>query len=406
MPPKKPEILTVSQITARLRGTLERAFPALVVEGEIGTWSVAPSGHAYFAIKDEDALLNCVMWRSTRERLAFSPAAGDQVQCRGKITLFEKRGQYQLMVDGMQLAGEGELWQKFQELKAKLEAEGLFDQARKRALPQFPKKVGVITSPKGAAIRDILNIIGRRAPSLSVLIYPARVQGAGAGLEIARAVERLSKSGGIDVLIVGRGGGSMEDLWEFNDERLARAIFKCPVPVVSAVGHETDFGISDFVADLRAPTPSAAAEIVTEGYVDLREYVLDRVARSRRAATMKLRETRRHVEAMLSSHALRIPELTLREYQQRVDSALRRMPELVTRRAERLRASVERLTGSLEGHNPQLILQKGYAIIRRDKDGRVLTRAERLKNNLKLEIELQDGKRRAIITEDSAPELF
>lgn len=399
-------VLTVSQLTAQIRGELEGRFARVTVEGEIGNWGVAPSGHAYFSLKDDGALLSSAMWRSTRERLAFKPEEGVKVIARGRISVFEKRGQYQLTVDTMKQSGEGDLWARFQKLKEKLEREGLFDPARKRPLPAYPNRVGVVTSPTGAAIRDILNILQRRAPSLSVIIYPTRVQGNGAGAEITRGVEILGKSGLVDVMIVGRGGGSVEDLWEFNDEGLARAIRACPIPVVSAVGHEVDFTIADFVADLRAPTPSAGAEIVSTGFLNLREEFHDRLRRSQRAIDGRLRETRAHIRGLVSSHALQRPELLLREYQQRTDAALRRLPEVTTRRLERLRARIERATGALDGHNPDLILKKGYAIIRRTRDDRVLTSADRLKKNLPISIELRDGKRGAVITDNAAPDLF
>ncbi len=403
---QKTETLSVSQITAMIRGHLEKAFPSVTVEGEIGTWSVAPSGHAYFALKDDGAVLGCVLFRGGRQRLPFQPAEGMKVECRGRVSVFEKRGQYQLIVDAMRQSGEGELWAKFLRLKEKLEKEGLFEPSRKRELPRFPRTVGIVTSARGAAIRDMINVIGRRAPSVSLLICPARVQGDGAGAEIAQAIEKLERSGRIDVLIAGRGGGSVEDLWEFNGERVARAIYKSTVPVVSAVGHETDFTIADFVADLRAPTPSAAAELVTAGYVDLREFFHDRVERLDREMAGRTREIRTQLRGMLDSHALRRPELLLREYQQRADTALRRLPELVLRLAERRRARVERLNSALEGHNPELILKKGYAIVRRGRDGRVLMSASRLRKNLPVDLQFRDGKKRAVVTDNDAPDLF
>lgn len=400
------DVLSVSRLTALVRESLEERFPSVTVEGEVSAWLLAGSGHAYFSIKDEGAVLGCVMWRNAAGRLTFRPAEGMMVECGGRLSVFDKRGQYQLLVDSMRLAGEGELWAKFQKLKARLEAEGLFDGERKRALPAYPRTVGVVTSPTGAVLRDILNVLGRRAPSVSILLYPARVQGAGAGKEIAEAVRRLGASGRADVMIVGRGGGSAEDLWEFNDEGLARAIFESPVPVVSAVGHETDFSISDFVADLRAPTPSAAAEIVSAGYVDLQEFLRDAMGRSRRATEARLRETQGRVKGALASHALRRPEMLLREYQQRADLALRRLPEVINARLERARLGLGRLSAGLEGHSPELILRKGYAIIRRAKDDAVLTSVESLKRNLAVDVELHDGKRRAVVTDDRGEDLF
>jgi exodeoxyribonuclease VII large subunit len=403
---KAPAALTVSQLTFQLRSTLEERFAKVSVIGEISNWGDAASGHCYFSIKDEGALLCCVMWRSARMQLRWDPREGDKVECHGRISVFDKRGQYQLNVERMTRHGEGDLWQRFTELKAKLEKEGLFAPERKRPLPVYPRTIGVVTSPTGAAIRDILSVLERRAPSASVLIYPARVQGAGAAREIAEGVRALGRPGRVDVLIVGRGGGSLEDLWEFNDEGLAREIHRCPVPVVSAVGHEVDFSISDFVSDLRAPTPSAAAEIVSAGYVDLREHIAGCVDMCRRITEGQLREMQHRVVGLVNSHALRTPELRLREHQQRVDLALRRLPDIIDRRLEKTRLSVQRLTGSLEGHNPELILQKGYAIVRRGKDGKVLQSADTLKKNLLVDLQLRDGSRRAVVTDDQADDLF
>ncbi len=403
---KDRKIYEVSEITGLIRGHLEDRFGDVTVTGEIGNWKAAPSGHAYFSLKDENALLQSVMWRSAFSRVRFRPAEGMKVVCRGRISVFEPRGQYQLIVDSMQEAGEGDLWRQFEELKQKFENEGLFDPARKRPLPEYPRTVGVVTSPTGAVIRDIVNVLGRRAPSVRILLHPARVQGTGSAEEIARAVERLGRSGHIDVLIVGRGGGSLEDLWEFNSERLARAIAACPVPVVSAVGHETDFTICDFVADLRAPTPSAAAEIVSMRYADLLDRLYELTERSRRALQNVHRDRRRHLEGLLASHALRQPELLLRDSQQRVDLALERMSGHLSLRLERAQAGVRRLLGSIEGHNPELILKKGYAIVRRARDGKVLVSVKALKKNLPVDMELHDGTRRAVVTDDNSRDLF
>ncbi len=398
--------LTVSELTARIRRSLEGGFPHVSVEGEIGNWTRAASGHAYFSLKDEGALLSAVMWKAARGRLDFDPEEGQRVVCRGRISVFDRRGQYQLLVDRMTLAGEGALWAKFQKLKERLAAEGLFDEDRKRPIPVYPRCVGIVTSPTGAAIRDILQIMRRRAPNLSAILYPARVQGDGAGREIAHATQTLAQSGLVDVLIVGRGGGSLEDLWEFNDETLARAIHASPVPVVSAVGHEVDFTIADFVADRRAPTPSAAAEIVTEGYLGLREFLLDLITRQERAVKRKLRETQRRLEAARNSYGLRRPRLELESARQRIDWALERLPQAVRLRAERLRARLEKSTAALDGHNPELILNKGYAIVRRAANGQVLTSATQLKKNTRIEMTLRDGRRQAVVTDDEAPDLF
>lgn len=403
--PEAERPLTVSQLTQQVRLLLEDRFPAVWVEGEISNWTVAASGHAYFALKDDGALLSCVMWRSSLMRVGKALRDGDHVEARGRLSVFDKRGQYQMVVESLRPVGEGLLWQRFQELKAKLEAEGLFDPARKRPIPRFPAAVGVITSPTGAAIRDILSVLERRAPGLPVYVWPARVQGEGAARELADGVAKLARSGLVDVLIVGRGGGSFEDLWQFNDEKLARAIVACPVPVISAVGHEVDFSICDFVADLRAPTPSAAAELVSADQAALRGRIEELRSRIDRAALGGLAELKARVRSAASSYALRQPENRLREFQQRVDEGLRRGDLALERRLTALRGRVESAGAALQGHDPALILQKGYAILRRVRDGHVITRAAALRPGAHFHAQLTDGRIRAIVTQD-APDLF
>src|SRR5438034_4843182 len=274
---KTSKIFTVSELTRSIRGTLEAKFGAVWVQGEISNHKLHPSGHQYFTLKDQRAQISCVVWRDTMAPLRQALADGAHVQVYGNVTVFEARGQYQLSVQILQTRGLGLLQAKFEALKRKLEAEGLFAPERKRALPKSPRRIGIITSPSGAAIRDMLNVLRRRAPWLQVLINPVRVQGMGAAQEIAVAIRELSVPNDafapLDLIVVARGGGSIEDLWEFNEEIVARAIFHSAVPVVSAVGHEIDFTICDFAADLRAPTPSAAAELIVPDVVDLRRHM-------------------------------------------------------------------------------------------------------------------------------------
>src|SRR5437867_4026625 len=253
---------TVSELTLRLKAALEEAFPAVWVEGEISNLRTPGSGHSYFTLKDEGAQLSAVLFRGRGRRVRFDLEDGMQVLVFGGLDVYAARGQYQLVVEMMEPKGLGALQLAFEQLKRKLEAEGLFDEGRKRPLPHFPRTIGIVTSPTGAALRDMLHIIGRRFGGLRVLVAPVRVQGEGAAAEIVDALRNLDEVAGLDVIIVGRGGGSIEDLWAFNDERVVRAIVASKVPVISAVGHETDFTIADFVADLRAPTPSGAAELV------------------------------------------------------------------------------------------------------------------------------------------------
>src|SRR6266849_6878130 len=275
------KVLSVSELTRSIRGTLEAKFGAVWVQGEVSNYKLHPSGHQYFTLKDARAQIACVIFRNTMAPLRQSLADGAQVQVYGNVSVFEARGQYQLSVQILQPRGLGLLQAKFEALKRKLEAEGLFDAARKRALPRFPRRIGIVTSPSGAAIRDMLNVLRRRAPWLQILINPVRVQGSGAAAEIAVAIRELATPNEnwlpVDLIVVARGGGSTEDLWEFNEEIVARTIVDVSVPVVSAIGHEIDFTICDFVADLRAPTPSAAAELIVPNVIDLQRQI-DRCA--------------------------------------------------------------------------------------------------------------------------------
>jgi exodeoxyribonuclease VII large subunit len=267
------KVFTVAELTRQIRGTLETKFGAVWVQGEISNYKLHPSGHQYFTLKDQRAQIACVIWRDTMLPPRQHLVDGTQVQVYGTVTVFEARGQYQLNVQILQPRGVGVLQAKFEALKRKLQAEGLFAPERKRALPKFPRRIGIVTSPSGAAIRDMLNVLRRRAPWLQILISPVRVQGTGAAQEVAVAIRELAMPNEnwqpLDLIVVTRGGGSIEDLWEFNEEIVARAIFNSIVPIISAVGHEIDFTICDFVADLRAPTPSAAAELIVPDIIDL-----------------------------------------------------------------------------------------------------------------------------------------
>jgi exodeoxyribonuclease VII large subunit len=262
-------IYTVSQLTQEIKDLLEEHFIDIWVEGEVSNVRVPPSGHIYFTLKDQWSQMRALIFKQQARHLRFTPEDGLHVICRGRVSLYERRGEYQLILDYMEPKGVGALQIAFEQLKSRLEAEGLFDEERKRSLPLVPRRIGIVTSPSGAAIRDMLQIIHRRFPNVEILICPVRVQGVESPLEIAQAVRDLNTLGDVEVIIVGRGGGSLEDLWTFNDERVARAIYESRVPIISAVGHETDFTIADFVSDMRAPTPSAAAELVVREKAEL-----------------------------------------------------------------------------------------------------------------------------------------
>ncbi|OGL07643.1 MAG: hypothetical protein A3I14_03595 [Candidatus Rokubacteria bacterium RIFCSPLOWO2_02_FULL_73_56] len=289
-------VLTVAALTEQLRALLEDRFPAVWVEGEISNFRLYGSGHAYFTLKDAEAQLRCVLFRNRGRRLRFEPADGLSVMAFGSVEVYAQRGEYQLVVELLEPRGLGALQLAFAQLKARLQAEGLFDAARKRELPRFPRKIGIVTSPSGAALRDMLRVIGRRFGELSIVIAGCRVQGEGAAAEIAQAIRDLNALGDVDVLIVGRGGGSLEDLWAFNEEVVARAIAASTAPVISAVGHEVDVTIADFVADLRAPTPSAAAELVVREKQAVLDALADLRQRLDRAVTRPLRDLARRVD--------------------------------------------------------------------------------------------------------------
>ncbi len=295
-PVRRP--LTVSELTARLRDTIEKQFYEVWVEGELSNCKVWNTGHMYFTLKDGASQVSGFMFRSTVRYLKFKPTDGLRVVARGKISIYEAKGQYQLVCEHLEPHGLGALQLAFDQLKRRLQEEGLFDAARKRALPALPRKIGIVTSLEGAAIRDIVNVLTRRHATVPIVIRPARVQGEGAALDIARGIKAIAHVPGVDVVIVGRGGGSIEDLWAFNEEIVARAIALCPVPVISAVGHETDTTIADFVADLRAPTPSAAAEMVVAATDEFRSRIDRLGGRLRSGASGRLQRLGRHVHAL------------------------------------------------------------------------------------------------------------
>ncbi|MBI1737527.1 MAG: exodeoxyribonuclease VII large subunit [Candidatus Rokubacteria bacterium] len=318
-------VLTVSQLSEQLRAVVEERFPTVWVEGEISNFKVYGSGHCYFTLKDPAAQIRAVLFRNRLRHIRFEPKDGLHVVAFGSIEVYAQRGDYSLVVERLEPRGLGALQLAFDQLKARLETEGLFDTRRKRPLPRFPKKIGIVTSPSGAAIRDMLRVIGRRFGDLHIVLAPARVQGDGAAAEIAQGVADLNALGDVDVIIVGRGGGSLEDLWAFNEEVVARAIVGSKVPVISAVGHEVDFTIADFVADLRAPTPSAAAELVVREKQAVVDAVTDLRGRLERAVARRLERETRGLASLAARRVLTDPARPLRDHQRRVDDATTRL---------------------------------------------------------------------------------
>lgn len=348
-----PDILTPSQLNAMARGLLEDAFPLVVVEGELTGVSRPASGHLYFGLKDARAQVRCALFKPKSTWLKFQPRDGLRVQARGRLTLYEARGDYQLVLDSLEEAGEGALRRAFDELKARLQAEGLFDAERKRPLPAWVRRLGVITSPTGAAVRDVLSVLARRLPLLEVDVLPVPVQGETAAAQIRGMLSRAIASGRYDALLIARGGGSLEDLWAFNDEQLARAIAASPVPVVSAIGHETDFTLADFAADLRAPTPSVAAELLVPNRVDLglRLQGLQRRARSLQRDRMR-QQAQRADRAVLRLQALR-PQARLALLHRRQQEHGRRLQAALRQRLDALQARLRHADAVLRALHPQ-----------------------------------------------------
>ena len=393
----EPKVWSVSQVNKAVRALLEGSVDALWVGGEVGSWTRSRQGHCYFTLKDEKAQLRCVMWRGEADKLPTDPEEGMRVRVFGALTLYEARGEYQMSVQKLEGEGAEGLWRlAFEKLRRQLETEGLLDPARKRPIPRYPATVGVVTSPTGAAIRDILSVMRRRAPWVRVLIRGARVQGEGASREVARALESLADTGRCDVIIVGRGGGSVEDLWAFNEEPVARAIAACPVPVISAVGHEVDVTISDLVADLRAPTPSAAAEaVVPDGAVVQRQLqaLPARLARGLRGTVVR----RRSAVAEGLARLRRALERRLAPPRQAVDVATGRLERGLGRALERKRVHLGALSGRLQALSPLATLERGYSVARTP-EGQLLRRVEDFAPGRTFHLRVMDGTVRAEAT--------
>jgi exodeoxyribonuclease VII large subunit len=353
-------ILSVAELLRSVRDTLERRFPLAWVRGELSNLKPAPSGHLYFTLKDDGAQVDCVMFRSRAAALGFEPREGMQVEARALPTLYEPRGRFQLTVEGMRRAGLGPLYERFLRLKEKLGAEGLFDERLKRELPASPHTVGVVTSLAAAALRDVLTTLARRNPAIAVIVYPAPVQGEGAADRIITMLKRAGRRVECEVLLLVRGGGSIEDLWQFNEEALARAIRACPIPVVVGVGHETDFTIADFAADRRAPTPTAAAELVSPR----REDLLRTVSGCARSLGREMQRKLQYAAQALDGCARRLvhPAQRLRSYQERVTQMKARLAFAFSHRVHRCRAHLAELQATLKSVDPTAVLGRGYSI--------------------------------------------
>jgi exodeoxyribonuclease VII large subunit len=385
------EPYSVSELTRIVKELLEANIGFAWVRGEISNLTLHSSGHMYFSLKDENSQLRCVMFRSARSKLSFTPEDGACVEAKGEVTVYERSGQYQLVAYELIPAGLGALQLALEQLKRKLAGEGLFEPSRKRPLPAFPWSVGVVTSPTGAAIRDVVRIIHRRQPGVRIILSPVRVQGPGAAEEIAEAIGKFNRFARVDVLIVGRGGGSLEDLWAFNEEIVARAIYESRIPVVSAVGHEIDFTISDLVADARAPTPSGAAQMVVRD----RGEVLKQLSALRRgllaAARNRSANWRRELEQTRSRYGFARILDTVTQRMQRVDELSKRMSTSAVRLLPEKRQLLESAVARLRALDPQEVLRRGYAVCREDVTGRVLRDAAETRVSRRVNVELYRG---------------
>jgi len=391
-------MFTVSELNRKVKGILENSFPVIWVCGEISNFTWHSSGHMYFTIKDSTAQLHCVMWKEYNQHLFFTPREGLMIQVRGKISLYEKSGQYQLLVYQMEQQGVGDLRLAFERLAAKLRSEGLFDHRHKKPLPRFPEHIAVVTSPTGAAIRDIEGVISRRFPAVRILLFPATVQGRGAAREIAESIEEINQDGTADIIIVGRGGGSPEDLWAFNEEIVARAIFASRIPVVSAVGHEIDMTISDLVADLRAPTPSAAGEMVVPDGREVMVLLQTLQARMKRAAKHLATERGRYLQGLKNSHGMRRPRDLIEHQRQNLRSQAGHLHTVAERHRRDLRNRLQARAEKLAALDPSAVLSRGYSICRRLPDETVLTDAGSLHKEDIIEVTMARGSIEGAVT--------
>ena len=388
---EKKHIFSVSELTHRIKVLLEGTLHEVWVEGEISNFKHHSSGHMYFRLKDEEAVINAVLFRHINKNFKFKLSDGIAVVCFGKISVYDKSGQYQLYVEKIEPKGAGALQLAFEQLKKRLAQEGLFDEKRKREIPFLPQRIGVVTSPTGAAIRDILHILNRRFANLEVIINPVHVQGKGAAEEIAQAIEEFNAYKKVDVLIVGRGGGSLEDLWAFNEEVVARAIFNSSIPVISAVGHEIDYTISDFVADLRAPTPSAAAEQVVAHKQELVDKIKTLYDRTKCAINNQLSLYESRMESMKERYAFRQPTDLIQQYQQTIDMHTSSLDAKIMHIWQIYQEKCNVLIGTLHALSPLKILSRGYSISVRLPEEKTITSTDELSRGERVRTRLAKG---------------
>lgn len=415
----KPKILTVTELTKKIRQLLEREIDSVWMKGEISNFRFPGSGHLYFSIKDEGAVISAVMFRGAAASLSFRPEDGQAVEVYGRVSVYEQRGQYQLIVESMQPQGKGTLQERFELLKRKLQAEGLFDVERKRALPIFPERIGIVTSLQGAVLQDFCRILARRAPGIVIQVYGCRVQGDEAAGEVGAGIAEFNRRAEVDLIVIARGGGSLEDLWAFNEEKVVRALAASQIPTISAIGHETDFTLADFVADLRAPTPSAAAELVSRDWSEWREEVAQREIQLRRTTQRTLQTARERWQRLAESYVFREPIRMVEQWQQRLDDLTLNLSRGLASGCRQQRHQLEQLTlrwqqasprqrwvqcqerlqqweARLKTLGPEATLARGYALVT-DSRGELVRDADQLKTKDKAEVRLARGKLNVIV---------
>lgn len=393
----KYNAVTVTQLNKYLKDRFDEDenLGAILVKGEISNFKNHYTGHLYFTLKDENSLIKCIMFKSYAERLAFKPKDGMKVMVFGSVSVFERDGVYQIYVKSMMEDGMGDLHEQFEQLKAKLEAEGLFDESHKKPIPLYPKVVGVLTSQTGAVIRDIINVSTRRNPNVYIRLLPVPVQGPGAAEKIAEKIKVMNEKKLADVLIIGRGGGSLEDIWPFNEEIVARAIYDSELPIISAVGHETDFTIADFVADLRAPTPSAAAELAVPDVYELKQKINNYQNRYRLALKKKNELMRLRYEKCMKSRVFTDPLRKIRDMDVTVDSYIQRLENKMKIIHKDSQSSYIKLVSKLDTLSPLKTLTRGYSLT--EKDNKIVKSAKELEKDDKVKLKFSDGEKDAII---------
>lgn len=398
---KAPRVLTVSQLNFYIKSLIENDSKLNIVflSGEISNLTDHyRSGHIYLSLKDEKSVIRAVMFSGNARNLRFKPTDGMKVICRGRVAVYEPTGQYQLYIEDMQPDGIGALTLAYEQLKKKLAEKGLFDSAHKKPLPKFPKTVGVITSPTGAVVQDIRNILYRRFPCINIVMCPVLVQGDSAPEQLVRAVKMLDTYNACDVIIIGRGGGSIEDLWAFNDETLANAIYDCKIPVISAVGHETDFTICDFVSDMRAPTPSAAAELAVPDKAELMSYYNSQLQYLSSFIDSQIRKSSSQLIDFQRRIALVSPQSKIDKYEKNIELLLNKTQNLINEKYSEKSNAITKISAKLESLNPFSVLSRGYSIA--EKDGCVITSSSQLNNGDNFTLEFSDGKINATVNGD------